>query len=785
MASYFYLGQSSFGDNVANATYNEARIWDGVLTTTDLTNLQVAGPDALVATSLSTLPSTTPVNITASGATLDLNNNPTTIGSLAGVAGSSVTMGTGSLTVGGDNSNTNFAGAITGSGGVTKAGTGTLTLSASNSFSGGVALQNGTLRAGALNALGTTNAVTFGSASSNATLDLGGNGVQVASINVAGGASPTSQTIGSSSTTAPSTLTITGLNSSTFGGIIQDTLGAGNQTVALVVSGGTTTTTTLSGANSYSGGTSVSGGKLILANNSAAGTGNVAVSSAGAQVQFTGGITVANNFSIVGSGDPAGAGFGALFSAAGSNTVTGTLALGDANSRVGANSGAALVLNGQISGAANSGLIIKSVDSTGTVRINSTGNSYGGPTRLIQGNLVFGAANAIDPTQPLSLGTGLGINATVDLSGLSQTIGGLANISNAGINNQNIITSTGGTATLTINTANLADNFVFGGNGSATGVISGSGANALSLVKNGPGSQTLSGANTYSGSTIINAGTLVAATASASDSATGSGNVTINGGTLASAATGWISGNVSAGSGSHTIAPGGLGTIGTLTLGSSVTSSLALNANSTLAFDVNGSSNDLLALAGTLSVVGGPATIAFNTSGTLPASITLATFATSSVTAGNFTFTGVPAGYSPLVESTDIKLISGPPLGNGIWTNGVGDYKWSTANNWLNGQPSGAGYSATFDGTGQTATTTAVLLNGPQTVGTIALNTSSGGYTIGTGVSDGTLTLDNTGNVPAAGITVSAGSHTIGARSCFPMAPPSTPRPILRYPFQR
>ena len=60
------------------------------------------------------------------------------------------------------------------------------------------------------------------------------------------------------------------------------------------------------------------------------------------------------------------------------------------------------------------------------------------------------------------------------------------------------------------------------------------------MNKWGPGTLTLSASNRYTGRTIVNAGTLIAA--NIAGSATGTGLVTVNGGTLTSGRTGSIAG---------------------------------------------------------------------------------------------------------------------------------------------------------------------------------------------------------------------------------------------------
>ncbi len=111
------------------------------------------------------LPTTTAVNLTVAGATLDLSGAPFVIGSLAGVAGSSVILAS-PLTAGGDNSSTSFAGAISGSGSFTKTGAGTMmTLSGINTFTGAT-----TVNAGTLNLTGSLHASSAVTLNSSATL---------------------------------------------------------------------------------------------------------------------------------------------------------------------------------------------------------------------------------------------------------------------------------------------------------------------------------------------------------------------------------------------------------------------------------------------------------------------------------------------------------------------------------------------------------------------------------------------------------------------------------------
>ena len=141
---------SSDGNVHYAGVMDEVQFFGAGLNQTQITQLLNTNTVTALTTSIQALPSTTAVNITASGAGLDMNGNDQVIGSLAGVAGSTVTMGIGNLTAGGNNTDTTFAGAISGSGSLTKVGTGTMTMTGNNTYTGGTTVSAGKLIANKL-----------------------------------------------------------------------------------------------------------------------------------------------------------------------------------------------------------------------------------------------------------------------------------------------------------------------------------------------------------------------------------------------------------------------------------------------------------------------------------------------------------------------------------------------------------------------------------------------------------------------------------------------------------
>ncbi|EQB3268452.1 autotransporter-associated beta strand repeat-containing protein [Salmonella enterica] len=365
------------------------------------------------------------------------------------------------------NTGGDFANNIGGTGSVVKSGDGALTLSGANSYTGGTTISGGTLIASNVEALGT------GDVTDNATLEMN------------------------------------------TGGDFANNIGG---TGSVVKSGDKTLT--LSGANSYTGGTTISGGTLVATNVEALGTGNVtdnAVLELNTGGDFTNAISGSGQ--VVKSGDK-------TLTLSGTNSYTGgttisggtlvannveALGTGDVtnNATLELNTGGDFTNN--ISG---SGQVVKSGDETLTL---SGANSYTGGTTISGGTLVATNVEALgsgDVTDNATLelntggdfdnnigGTGSVVKSgdeTLTLSGANSYTGGTT-ISGGTLVASNVEALGSGditdNATLELNTGGMFDN-----------AISGSGQ----VVKSGDETLTLSGTNTYTGGTTISGGTLIA-----------------------------------------------------------------------------------------------------------------------------------------------------------------------------------------------------------------------------------------------------------------------------------
>lgn len=258
-----------------------------------------------------------------------------------------------------------------------------------------------------------------------------------------------------------------------------------------------TGTTTLSGTLS----TASLGLQVFAGHTSAFGTSAIVVES-GAMFSPNVNGTFANNLFISGSGVGGTRGAIRMDSASGANTLSGTITMtGDAsiNSYGG---GRVLTLSGPIAelGATPRSLTLfsQSPGTDGNTFVLSAASTYTGSTSITGVTVrLSGGNDRLPASTRLALG-GSG-NARLLLAGNSQTLAGLSMV-------------TGGTAFVvggTTTTSALVLN-VASGTSTFAGTIGGTATNDdnLTLTKRGAGTFSLTGTNTYNGSTTINAGTL-------------------------------------------------------------------------------------------------------------------------------------------------------------------------------------------------------------------------------------------------------------------------------------
>ncbi|EIR9407016.1 fibronectin-binding autotransporter adhesin ShdA [Salmonella enterica] len=272
----------------------------------------------------------------------------------------------------------------------------------------------------------------------------------------------------------------------------------------------------VTGDNTYSGGTTISGGTLTADHADSLGTGAVANSG----VLQVGEGELENTLS--GSGSLVKTGTGELTLSgdntySGGTTITGGTLTADHADSLGSgdidNSGVLKVGEGDLENTlSGSGSLVK----TGTGELTlSGGNDYSGGTTIIGGTLTADHAD--------SLGTGAVANSGVLQVGegeLENTLSGSGSLVKTGTGELTLsgdnsysggTTIIGGTLTAdhadSLGTGAVANSGVLQvGEGELENTLSGSG----SLVKTGTGELTLSGDNTYSGGTTIIGGTLTA-----------------------------------------------------------------------------------------------------------------------------------------------------------------------------------------------------------------------------------------------------------------------------------
>ncbi len=686
---YSFLGQPISGNatvtlssTAGNVAFNSPNTYNG-LTTINGGVLQLGNSAAVQS-------STVAVNA-AGGLTFSPGIGTFGIGGLSGngslaladTAGGAIT-----LQVGGNSATTTYSGSfLASSGSLTKVGGGKLTLSGNNLQTGATTISAGTLAATSDAALGDPVALPGVSIGNGAAFDAAGTFATSRLLTIATGGTSTiivdpSQTLTVNTAIAGAgALTKNGGGSLQLGaaGILSGVslnmkngtlnLGAATQTVgAVTLTGGTVSNgalsapsylfngtataaaslqdgiagasavivnapggiATLSGTSTYTGGTTITAGTAQVTNPASFGDmgGGVLINNAtlevlngftttrqltfnatGAALQVDAGQTYSNNTPFLSNGNTVAVtktGAGTLLMASGvllpqapltlnggmldlgggTHTVT-TVTLTSGTLSDGALAGNSYLFNGPATATATlqdglAGPAALTVTAGTNTAVLAANNTYSGVTTINTGTLQVGAGGSTGMTSP----------------------------SNGIVNN----------ATLAFNRSDTTLNL------NSVQTISGSG----SVVNNGSGQVTFPFQNTYTGGTVVNAGTLV----SAQDQALGSGPLTV----AASATTSFTSQNPSV---------GGLAGGGKVVLGNLLASPSPLPSNLT----VNNASNTLFsgviseAVAGSSLTKAGTAQLTMN--------------GTSSFTGGVFLNAGTLAATPPALGSSPITINGG------------------------------------------------------------------------------------------------------------------------------
>ncbi len=620
-----------------------------------------------------------------------------------------ITLDTGSnLVVESDVASFTLAGVISGDGALTKVLSGNLILTGDNSYTGGTALNAGTITVGSNTALGTGRLTMAG----GTTLASGAANLVLANAITTLGA-------GTVDTTA---------NVFTLNGVID---GAGS--ISKVGSG----TLVLGGDNAYSGGTNLNAGTIQVNTNTALGTGGLVMADGTALLAGVNSLALANGVTLNGTSTMNTQGFTLALN--GVIGGTGTLA------KIGTGT---LELNGDNTYSGGTSL------TAGTIRVGNNNALGTGNLAMAAGTFLQAGAPLLTIANTVSMAGG----ATVDVAGQTLTLGGLisgagplsvidsASVPAAALVLTGLNTYTGGTVVtgttvLVSQDANLgnaaggitlvggtlrttasfstARTFALGTGGgtvdvatgttlTSTGVVSGT-----SLTKIGGGTLALNAANTYAGGTALNAGTISVG----NNAALGTGALAMAGGTtLAAGANNLALANA--------ISTAGVGTVDT---GSNIF---------TLAGVVSGAGSIAKVGTGNL-VVNGANTYAGGTA-----------LNAGTITVGNNA--GLGTGVLTMADATTLSAgVTGLTVANNIVTLGA-----ATINS--GATPSALTLSGVISGAGSVSKTGTGILN----------LTGASTYTGATTVAAGTLNV--TGSL-ASTVTVNAGAALTGTGTVGPL----------------
>jgi len=212
----------------------------------------------------------------------------------------------------------------------------------------------------------------------------------------------------------------------------------------------------------------------------------------------------------------------------GQMTVNGSLDFGTYKILDGSNASGGTVFNLNSNGTlitANSTGVDGCIPSPNTTKSfnNGANYTYNGTVHQVTGN---GFTQNIPANLTINNNSGVTLSSATTISGLLTMTNGTLDMANTNLNVGSLIgtgnlthsTGTKATTILTIGTDNTSPASAY------SGLISDGTATSLALTKTGSGTLTLSGANTYTGVTTVNAGTLIAGVDAPSGSSGAFGN---------------------------------------------------------------------------------------------------------------------------------------------------------------------------------------------------------------------------------------------------------------------
>ncbi|MCJ8355382.1 autotransporter domain-containing protein, partial [Novacetimonas hansenii] len=672
---------------------------------------------------------------TAGGLSLTDNGNLETTANVT--TARSITLGTGGGEISPDAGTTlNVTAPVSGAGGLTMDGAGALVLEGSNTYTGVTTISSGTLELS-----GASSIATSGGVVDNGTLDISGSSMEANSV----------ASLSGNGTVALGEETLVLTNASgTFGGVIADGGVAGGTSGSLNLTGGTET---LTGVNTYTGSTQISSGTLALA-----GDGSIASSSL--LSMYTGGV-----LDISGTSD--GASVTAI------NDANATIALGGNTLTIGAgakgvetpelllaggvsgnivNGVVGPIVDGGISGGVGGGITLTNPGTSGSTVITIFGgeNTYTGATTIGSGTaLLLASASTLGETDGSSSQASIASSSRVvdngifDIS-LNSTVASNTSDTNSDSNNDTqwtiaasstAITSLAGNGVVSLGSQNLLltdASDTFSGTitndsianqqlGAQTDTVGGS----LTLAG---GHETLTGVNTYTGGTTIEAGTLTGTTASF-----GSGAIVDNGTLDIDQSTNGTLTNLVSGTGM--LFKDGTGTL-SVAQAETYTGATSINAG-TLALAGDGS----IATSSGVTLSGGTFDISGTTDGASIASLSGNSGGAVALGGETLTLTDAAGSFAGTIAGTGgVTLLDGRET--------------LTGNNSYTGETTITG--GTLTGTTGSFGTGEIVDNG-----TLELRQSADGALTNMVSGTGALVIDSTGNMTLSGVNSYTGGTTL------------------------